>query len=77
MRRKRSRPRRRGHLCHPPTARCIAKADFSDEVVSRTVVDMIRGMLQDAETPMALLEDAMACMQSAATRRSTSAQLLR
>eukprot|EP01043_Picozoa_sp_COSAG02_P045217 COSAG02_NODE_4115_length_5754_cov_4.144474_2_plen_645_part_00 len=46
---------------------CIAKADFSDEAGRRTVVDMIRGMLQDTETPTALLDDAMACMQSAAT----------
>jgi condensin complex subunit 3 len=45
---------------------CIAKADFGDEGGRRTVVDMIRGMLQDTDTPPTLLEDAMLCMKAAA-----------
>ena len=45
---------------------CISKADFGDEGGRRTVVDMVRGMLQNTETPPALLEGAMGCMQAAA-----------
>ena len=44
---------------------CIKMADFGDEGGRRQVVELIRGMLNDTETPSVLLESAMSCLKAA------------
>ena len=44
---------------------CIKMADFGDEGGRRQVVELIRGMLNDTETPAVLLESAMSCLKAA------------